>query len=39
MYVWPLPAAVRSKTWVCGCSLAEIVGSNHAGGMDVLTWG
>jgi hypothetical protein len=27
--------AVRSKAWVCGRSLAGIVGSNPAGGMDV----
>jgi hypothetical protein len=25
----------RSKAWVCGRSLAGIVGSNPAGGMDV----
>jgi len=25
----------RSKTWVCGRSLAGIVGSNPTGGMDV----
>jgi hypothetical protein len=25
----------RSKTWVCGRSLAGILGSNHTGGMDV----
>jgi len=31
----PVPVAVRSKAWVCGCSPAEIVGSNHAEGMDV----
>jgi hypothetical protein len=31
--------AVRSKTWVFGRSLAGIVGSNPAGGMDVcLLW-
>ena len=24
--------AARSKAWVCGCSLAEIVNSNLAGG-------
>jgi hypothetical protein len=29
------PAAARSKAWVCGRSLAGIVGSNPAGGMDV----
>ena len=27
--------AARSKTWVCGHSLAGIEGSNPAGGMDV----
>jgi hypothetical protein len=31
----PIPVAVRSKAWVCGRSLARIVGSNHAGGTDV----
>ena len=31
--------AARSKAWVCGRSLAEIVGSNPTGGMDVcLMW-
>jgi len=30
----PVPATARSKAWVCGRSLAEIVGSNAAGGMD-----
>ena len=29
----PIPVAARSKTWVCGRSLAAIVGSNPAGGM------
>jgi hypothetical protein len=29
---WP---AARSKAWVCGRSLAVIVGSNTAGGMDI----
>jgi hypothetical protein len=36
--VWgnlPIPAAARSKAWVCGRSLAGIVGSNPTGGMDV----
>jgi hypothetical protein len=27
--------AARSKAWVCGRSLAQVVGSNSAGGMDV----
>jgi hypothetical protein len=31
----PVPVAARSKAWVCGCSLAGIVGSNSVGGMDV----
>ena len=31
----PIPAAARSKAWVCGRSLAGIVGSSLAGGMDV----
>jgi len=30
----PVPVAARSKAWVCGCTLAEIAGSNPAGGMD-----
>jgi hypothetical protein len=33
---WPIPMAVLSKAWVCGRSLAMIVGSNPSGGwMDV----
>jgi hypothetical protein len=32
---WPIPVATRSKTWVCCSSLAGIVGSNPARGMDV----
>jgi len=31
----PIPVAARSKSWVCCRSLAEIVGSNPAGVMDV----
>jgi len=31
----PIPLAMQSKRWVCGHSLAEIVGLNPAGGMDV----
>jgi hypothetical protein len=31
----PIPVAARSKAWVCGSSLAGIVGLNSAGGMDV----
>jgi len=30
-----IPVAVRSEAWVCGRSLAGIVGSNTAEGMDV----
>jgi hypothetical protein len=30
-----IPVAARCKAWVCGSSLAGIVGSNHGGGMDV----
>jgi hypothetical protein len=31
----PVPVAARSKAWVCGRSLAEIVSSNPTGVMDV----
>ena len=31
--------AMRSKAWVCGRSLAEIVGSNPAGCVDVCLMG
>ena len=31
----PVPVAARTKAYVCGRSLAEIVGSNPTGGMDV----
>jgi len=31
----PIPLAVQPKAWVDGYSLAGIVGSNPAGGMDV----
>jgi len=31
----PVQVATRSKAWVCGRSLAGIVGSNPAGDMDV----
>jgi hypothetical protein len=31
----PIPAAARSKAWVCGRSLAEIASSNPARGIDV----
>jgi hypothetical protein len=31
----PIPVAMWSKAWVYGRSLAETVGSNPSGGMDV----
>jgi hypothetical protein len=31
----PIPVAAPSNAWLCGGSLAGIVGSNPAGGMDV----
>jgi hypothetical protein len=31
----PIPTAAPSKAWIYGRSLAEIVGSNLAEGMDV----
>ena len=31
----PIPAAARSRAWVCGRSPIEIVGSNLAGAMEV----
>ena len=31
----PIPLTAPSKTWVCGCSLAGIAGSNPARDMDV----
>jgi hypothetical protein len=31
-----MPVAGRSKAWVCGRSLAEIEGSNPAGGLECL---
>jgi len=35
----PFPVAARSKSYVCGRSPAEIVGSNPTGGMnDSLLW-
>jgi hypothetical protein len=35
----PIPVAARSKAWVFDSSLAGVVGSNTAGGMDVcLLW-
>ena len=33
-YIW-IAVAARSKALVCGRSLAGIVGSNPAGGMDI----
>ena len=33
----PIPVATRSKAWVCGLSLAGIVGSNPAEVIDVLS--
>jgi len=36
MYVcMPVPLVARSKAWVCGRSLAGILGSNPLGGMEV----
>jgi len=34
----PIPVAVRSKEWVCGHSLAGIVGSNPTGGHRYLSF-
>jgi len=31
----PVPVAVRSKAYVCGRSLVEIVGSSATGGIDI----
>ena len=34
-----MPVAARSKAWFCGGSLADIAGSNPAGGKyDFLLW-
>ena len=33
--IQPEPSGRTSKGWVEGCSLAEIAGSNPAGGLDV----
>ena len=33
--VMPIPVATRSRAWVCGRTLAGIVGSNPTMGMDV----
>jgi len=33
-YTWTFPLAARSKAWVCGPLLVEIVGSNPIGGLD-----
>jgi hypothetical protein len=35
IFARPIPLAARSEAWVCGRSLAGIVGSNPVGGMDV----
>ena len=32
---WPIPVAVRSKAYVCNCSIAGIAGSNPAENMAV----
>ena len=34
-FLGPIAVALRSEAWVCGRSLAEIMGSNPAGGMNV----
>jgi hypothetical protein len=33
----PMPVAARSKAWLCGRSLAGIVGSNPAGAMESVS--
>ena len=33
----PVPVAARSKAWVCGRSLAEILGSNRAVGIGCVS--
>ena len=39
MQCMPVPVAVLSNVSVCGCSPAEILGSNPTGSMDVcLLW-
>ena len=39
VYIPPIPVTAWSKAWVCGRSLAGIVGSNPAGGLDFcLSW-
>ena len=35
IHCMPILMAARSKPWVCGRTLAGIVGSSPAGGMDV----
>ena len=35
MVFLPISVAARSKEWVCGRSLAGIVGSNPSGDMDL----
>jgi hypothetical protein len=44
LFYSPLPVAALSKAWVCGLTLAGIVGLSPAGGMDVsceccVLWG
>jgi hypothetical protein len=34
-FLLPISAAAQPKAWVCGCSPADIVGSNLAEGMNV----
>ena len=36
VYSLPVPVAARSKAWVCSYPLAEIAGSNSAGGIGSL---
>jgi len=39
MFVMPIPMTAWSKVWVCGRSLAGIIGPNPARDMDVcLLW-
>jgi hypothetical protein len=35
-WITTIPVAARSKAWVCDSSLAEIAGSNPAGGQECL---
>jgi hypothetical protein len=36
VYIYILFIVARTKAWVCGSSIAGIVGSNTSGGMDVV---